>query len=239
MKVLFDGTVLEAPQELLDFCAHAHTAVVSIDMHDGHLSDDPDCPCPAPRAREIVAPINAFHAEARARGIPVIHVRSVLRKGGQDDINGISPAAWRSLVSLSGGEIPNIDEHAIEGTRWTEFATHVAPEDLIVETKRRLSAFYPTDLDFLLRSMGIRRVVFNGGMTDACVLNATFDASNIGYRVAVVGELTRGNSPEMEAAALKIISMSTGVVMTAADVLARWDESAAAPRSGTAALQEA
>jgi len=29
------------------------TAVVSIDMHEGHLSDSPECPCPAPRGRAV------------------------------------------------------------------------------------------------------------------------------------------------------------------------------------------
>ncbi|PWQ88189.1 isochorismatase, partial [Enterococcus faecium] len=33
------------------------TAVVSIDMHEGHLSEDPACPCPAPRGREIVGAV--------------------------------------------------------------------------------------------------------------------------------------------------------------------------------------
>ena len=30
-------------------------------MHRGHLDDSPECPCPAPRAREIIEPINEFH----------------------------------------------------------------------------------------------------------------------------------------------------------------------------------
>jgi hypothetical protein len=47
------------------------SAVVSIDMHQGHLADTPDCPCPAPRARELVAPIDAFHDQARGLGVPI------------------------------------------------------------------------------------------------------------------------------------------------------------------------
>ena len=51
------------------FLDPARAAVVSIDMHEGHLSEDADCPCPAPRAREIVAPIDRFHDACRARGL--------------------------------------------------------------------------------------------------------------------------------------------------------------------------
>jgi hypothetical protein len=44
--------------------------------------------------REIVELIDAFHDRVRALGIPIIAVRSILRRRGTDDIKGIS-AAWR------------------------------------------------------------------------------------------------------------------------------------------------
>ncbi|QPM90002.1 cysteine hydrolase family protein [Pseudooceanicola algae] len=223
MKAIVYGVERDLPDETFgEWVARTDTAVVSIDMHEGHLSTDPMCPCPAPRGREIIAPVNDFHRAARALSVPIIHVRSVLRRTGEDDIKGLHPAAWRTVFPLTVGDIPGMDEHAIQGTRWTEFATEVLDSDLIVETKRRLSPFYPTDLDFLLRSMGIKRVVFNGGMADCCVLNATFDASNLGYRVCVAADLVRGSFPEMEEAALKMVSLHTGVVMNAADILAVW-----------------
>lgn len=227
MKAYVQGNKKVIPEKFSEWCALPATAVVSIDMHLGHLSTDPDCPCPALRGIEIIEPVNAFHRAARACGVPIIHVRSVLRKTGEDDLRGQHPAAWRSLIELHDIKIPNIAEHAIEGTRWTEFATDVLESDLIVQTKRRLSPFYPTDLDFLLRSMGIRRIVFNGGMTDCCVLNATFDASNLGYRICVAADLVRGSGEELEDAALKMISMHTGLVMDSADILAQWSATAA------------
>ena len=36
-----------------DYLNPGKTAIVSIDMHRGHLDPSPQCPCPAPRAREI------------------------------------------------------------------------------------------------------------------------------------------------------------------------------------------
>src|SRR5271157_4818838 len=199
----------------------SRSAVVSIDMHQGHLADTPDCPCPAPRARELVAPIDAFHDEARRLGVPIIHVRTILRKGGVDDIRG-HKAAWRLVFPLYAGQIPNADEHGIEGTRWTEFVTRVEPGDMTVNTKKRLSAFYPTDLDFLLRNLDVRTVVLNGGFTDCCILNAAFDASNLGYNLVVLRDLVRGTNQEMEDAALKIVSLHLGLVLDSADLLDRW-----------------
>ena len=154
MRIYVYGKPQDTREAFEDYLDPAKTAIVSIDMHRGHLDDSPQCPCPAPRARDIVTPIDAFHDGARALGVPIIHVRSVLRRGGVDDIRGIS-SAWRRTFPLYVGEIPNSDAHAIEGSLWTEFVTRVEPDDLIVETKKRLSAFYPTDLDFLLRNMRV------------------------------------------------------------------------------------
>lgn len=203
------------------FFEPARTVVISIDMHEGHLADTPDCPCPAPRARDVVAPIDAFHDDVRALGIPIVHVRTVLRRGGVDDVKG-RKAAWRLVFPLHVGDIPNADEHAIEGSRWTNFCTRVEPDDLIVETKKRLSAFYPTDLDFLLRNLEARTVVLDGGFTDCCVLNAAFEASNLGYNVIVARDLVRGTNAEMEDAALKMVSLHLGLVVDSADLLAEW-----------------
>ena len=215
------GERRELPDGFEDFLDPKRTAIISIDMHQGHLADTPDCPCPAPRARQIVKPIDAFHERTREIGVPIIHVRSVLRKGGVDDARG-GRAAWRRVFPLHVGPIPNSEEHAIEGSRWTEFVTHVDADDLLVETKKRLTPFYPTDLDFLLRNMETRTVVLNGVMTDCCVLNAAFDASNRDYRVIVLRDLVRGTNEEMEEAALKMVSLHLGLVMDADDLIAAW-----------------
>jgi nicotinamidase-related amidase len=204
-----------------DYVDLRHSAVISIDMHQGHLSVSPDCPCPAPRMRDAVPGIDAFHNIARRLGVPVIHVRSTLRKGGVDDLKG-TPAAWRRTFALHVGPIPNSDGHALDGSPWTEFVTQVQDQDLVVSGKKRLSAFYPTDLDLLLRSLGAKIVVLNGGLTDCCVLNTAFDANNLDYRVIVAQDLVRGTDEAMEAAALKMISLHLGLVMDAADIAAAW-----------------
>jgi len=209
------------PQQFADYLDPATTAVISIDMHRGHLDDSPECPCPAPRARDIVAPIDAFHDEVRALGGRIVHVKSTLRPDGVDDIRGI-PSAWRRTFPLHVGDIPNADAHAIEGSPWTEWVTRVEPGDMRVENKRRLSAFYPTDLDFLLRNQRITTVVLDGGFTDCCVLNTAFDANNHNYRVIVLRDLVRGTDPQLEAAALTMVSLHLGLVMASQDLLTQW-----------------
>ena len=227
MDVFVYGKRQALPKGFEEFLTVSDTAVVSIDLHQGHLADTPDCPCPAPRAREVVDGVNRFHAAARELGVPVIHVKSVVRRDGSDDINGIK-SAWRFTFPLYVGPIPNSDQHAIQGTRWTQFVTEVKEGDHVVETKKRLSAFYPTDLDFLLRNMGTKRLVLNGCMTDCCILNTAFEASNLGYRVTVAQDLVRGTNPEMEDAALKMISLHIGLVAESRDLLDEWRRQAGA-----------
>ena len=221
MRIYVYGEAQDTRDRFEDYLDPGKTAIVSIDMHRGHLDDSPDCPCPAPRARDIVAPIDGFHDAARKLGVPIIHVRSVVRRGGEDDTRGI-PSAWRRTFPLHVGEIPNSDGHAIEGSRWTEFVTKVEPSDLVVETKRRLSAFYPTDLDFLLRNMRIESIVLDGGFTDCCILNTAFDASNHNYRVMVARDLVRGTDDNLEKAALAMVSLHLGLVTDSADILNEW-----------------
>lgn len=235
-RVYGEQRPLERDGAFAEWLDPATTAVVSIDMHDGHLSEEPDCPCPAPRGREVVAPIDAFHRSARAVGVPVIHVRSEVRASGVDDVRGV-PSAWRTTFPQWVGPIPGADQHALAGSRWTRFTTEVLPGDEVVSGKKRLSAFYPTDLDFLLRQMGVRTVVLDGIMADCCVLNTAFDANNLSYRVVVLEDLVRGTDEALEAAALAVVSLHLGLVTSSSDLVTAWAAAGAGSgvTSGTAA----
>ncbi len=222
MYAYFYGTKKSLPDSFDDYLDYRDAAVVSIDMHRGHLEDSPECPCPGPRGREVIGTTDEFHRACRAIGIPIIHVKMVLRADGSDDKNGVTPGAWRRLFPMTVGEIPGAPEHNLEGSRWEEFVTEVLPEDLVVNTKKRLSAFYPTDLDFLLRNLGKRVVVITGVFTDCCDLLASFEASNLGYKVVFPGNITRGFSEEMEEAAKKMISLYTGLVVDDDALVAEW-----------------
>ncbi len=236
MRSYVNGELMRLGGAFAPFFDGTHAAVISIDLHRGHLEDDPECPCPAPRARTLVPAVDHFHDRARALGIPVIHVRSILRKGGVDDLLGQS-SAWRLVFPLHVGAISNADAHAIEGSRWTEFVTRVEEGDLIVQTKKRLSAFYPSDLDFLLRNLGVKSVILNGCLADCCVLNSAFEASNLGYRTVVARDLVAGTNATLEDAALRIIAMHVGLVTDAAEILAVWERAAEVPLSAPAVAQ--
>jgi nicotinamidase-related amidase len=113
-------------------------------------------------------------------------------------------------------------EHSWEGTKWLDLMVEEAPGDYYVRTKKRLSAFYPTDMDFLLRQLDVRNLVITGTYTDACDLSTAFDAANRDYRVIVPRDVVAGYSEEAEHAALMIISLHLGLVVDAPALLAEW-----------------
>ena len=82
MYAYFYGSRKPLPDDFDDYLDYHDAAVVSIDMHRGHVEDSPECPCPGPRGREVIEATDEFHRACRALGIPIIHVKMVLRADG-------------------------------------------------------------------------------------------------------------------------------------------------------------
>jgi len=229
-----DGSWKELPaEEVFDLWLDPeHTAVVSIDMHRGHVGPEPELPCPAPRARDRIAAHNVFHSAARELQVPVIHVQHWQRHGGIDDLNSKAHnrrANWRVLYPLFLPENQLTDELNWEGTKWLDLMVEEDPRDYYIRSKKRLSAFYPTDLEFLLRQLDVHNVVLDGTLTDCCVLNSAFDAANRDFRVIVPPDLTAGLSEESEEQALAVIARHLGLVLNAPAVVREWAARREAP----------
>lgn len=82
--------------------------------------------------------------------------------------------------------------HALKGTKGAE----VIPElklnkklDYVVP-KRRYSGFFQTDLDALLRELGVNTVIITGLHTHMCCRHTAADAFQLGYDVVVAKECT-------------------------------------------------
>lgn len=229
-----DRTVL--PPTFDSWLDPERTAVVCIDMHRGHL--ELDATCPAPRAIAKIGAHDVFHREARTLGIPVIMVQHWQRHGGIDDIAAkkrTGRANWRCLYELYLPYNPRMDQHSWEGTKWLDLMVETAPGDLYVRTKKRLSGFYPTDLEFLLRNLDVDNVVLTGTYTDACVLSTAFDAANRDFRVLVPRDVVAGYSEEAENAALLIVSLHLGLVVDSEPLVAEWKGRSLATRSEASA----
>ena len=204
------------------------TAVVCIDMHRGHIGPEEQLSSPSPRARESIPAHDAFHAYCRDLGIPVIMVQHWQRHGGIDDLNSKAfnrKANWRVLVEAQWPANPLMDEHSWEGTKWLDLMVeHDDERDYYVRTKKRLSAFHSTDLEFLLRQLDVYNVVITGCTIDCCNLSTAFDATNRDFRVILPRDVAgwTGAVEEAEHPALLIISLYLGLVVDAPALLAEW-----------------
>jgi biuret amidohydrolase len=201
------------------------TAIACIDMHRGHVGDDAELTLDTPRARARIPAHNIFHRNAREIGVPIIHVQHWQRHGGIDDARSKAVnqgANWRHLYDLYLPPNPLMLEHSWEGTKWLDIMIEEEPNDYYVRTKKRLSAFYPTDFEFLLRQLDVHNLVITGTMTDACDLSTAFDAANRDFRVLIPRDVVAGSSEEAEHAALLCVSLHLGLVVDAPALLAEW-----------------
>lgn len=116
---------------------------------------------------------------ARANKIPVIYVVVGFRKGYPEvSSNNKSFSAFKKNVTMS------LD---------TEEAIHihdaVAPQEHeIVITKKRVSAFIGSDLEVVLRSLNIKRIVLTGISTSGVVLSTVREAADKDYAITILSD---------------------------------------------------
>jgi len=80
-------------------------------------------------------------------------------------------------------------DHAIRGTWGAEIVTELLPEPSDFSlTKRRYSAFFGTELEPLLRELGVDTVILTGVATNGCVRHTAADAFFHGFKVIVVSD---------------------------------------------------
>ena len=124
------------------------------------------------RGKAIVTATAQLLDAARKAGVPVIFCNDAHRKGID-----------RELIIWG--------DHAIAGTPGAEVIPElkVSDRDYVVP-KRRYSGFFQTDLDILLKELGVQTVVMTGLHAHMCVRHTSADAYCLGYDVVVAKEAT-------------------------------------------------
>ena len=113
--------------------------------------------------------------------------------------------------------------HCVLGAPGTEIVAELVPRpDEHLIQKRRYSVFYGTDLDIILRGMGIRTLVLVGMLTNVCVHYTFVDAHQGDYVVRVVTDCVSGSSDEAHHAALEAMRyLQRDAWVTSAELLAQ------------------
>ena len=145
-----------------------HAAVLVVDMLNDFVTGALACD----RGKAIVPATAQLLDAARKAGVPVIFCNDAHIKG----------VDW---------ELKLWGDHAIVGTKGAEVIPELklSEKDYVVP-KRRYSGFFQTDLDILLRELGIDTVIMTGLHAHMCVRHTSADAYQLGYNVVVAKEAT-------------------------------------------------
>jgi len=220
----------------------ARTAVILVDAHRGHLDPEvatmPVAPEDAQRVREALA---RLVQGARALGVMVVHVVMTHRRIPYPGAESMTNPFWRAVEaarqSLTPGRPSTIAGHNLEGSPQAEILPELgpAPTDYVIRTKKRLSAFYGTDLEILLRIHRIETVILAGINTNTCVLCTAFDAFNRDLRVVVAADAVASMYGEdLHIFGLENVARCLGWVLTVDEILAHLRARAAVPAAEAA-----
>lgn len=185
------------------------TALLLIDLQNEVLDPkgtlNEDLPKFLPRLLDATRELVSW---ARQRQVPVIWIRMAFRPGYVDASRSVRGSAMARAGLLQ------------EGSWGAEIVDGVGRQtDDIVITKKRTSAFFQTDLDFVLRGLGISRLVIGGTSTHWAVESTVRDGEALDYDVVVVSDATGSRQAEFHESSLRCISRRFGKVMTAHEAI--------------------
>ncbi len=190
------------PQDLvLDL---ARCALVTVDMQNDFCSPRgwiASLGVDVSPAAALAAPINAVARALRERGAPVIWLnwgvrpdRLNLSPGTQHPFNPRGDGPGLAGKFTGAGGTHRVLEQGSWGARLLD-TLEQADGDIRVD-KHRISGFWDTPLDSILRNLRVDTLLFAGVNTDHCVLGTLMDANFHGYDTVLLEDCTATTSPE-------------------------------------------
>src|ERR1700722_577259 len=178
------------------------TALIVIDMQNDfcakggwvdHLDVDykPD--------RAPIEPLQRLLPVLREADVPVIWVNW----GNRPDLANMPPNQIhlykpKGIGVGLGDPLPGSGAPVLQKDSWAAAVVDELPQephDIKID-KCRISGFWDTPLDSILRNLGIRSILFTGVNTDQCVLHSLTDANFLGYGCILVEDCCGTTSPD-------------------------------------------
>lgn len=126
--------------------------------------------------------------KARIEGVQVIYIPISFA----ENYNEITNTPYGILKGI-------VDNQAFKKTTWgVEIVDALTPQtgEVVIEGKRGLCGFHSTNLDFILRSKGIKNIAIGGFLTNCCVESTMRTAYENGYNVVTLTDCCAGLSIE-------------------------------------------
>jgi nicotinamidase-related amidase len=180
----------------------AKTAILVIDMQNDFCHPDgwlAHIGVDVTPARQPIKPLQILLPALRNTGIPVVWVNW----GNRPDLLNISANLHHVYNPTGEGvglghPLPSNGEKVLMKGSWAAAVVDElphSPSDIRVD-KYRMSGFWDTPLDSILRNLGRTTLLFAGVNADQCVMATLQDANFLGYDCILVKDCTATTSPE-------------------------------------------
>lgn len=194
-------------------------ALVTVDMCRGQL--DPavaTLPLPPENCARVVARTKELLDQLREMGVPIVHAVQKSRDSAEPAANPFWLAITNDPAKKRG---KNLQHNLAYGPGPEVMPELLGPGDFLVDTKKRYSSFYATDLEFLLRSrLGAKTIILAGVNTNTCVQCTAFDATNRDFAVVVASDcVDTMDGEEMHRFALRNIGNALGWVLNNEEIV--------------------
>ncbi|MFJ8165229.1 cysteine hydrolase [Streptomyces sp. NPDC096136] len=194
----------------------AATALLTVECQNGVVGEESALPELAKEARDsgMLDRVAALVDAARGAGVQVVHAVAERRPDGLG-------ANTNARLFRAAGRLP---VRQLTGSRAVEVAAPLTVDarDLVVRRLHGLSPMAGTDLDALLRNLGVRTLVVTGVSSNIAIPNTVFDAVNLGYEVVVPADAIAGVPASCTAEVIRNSLALVASVTTAEALITRW-----------------
>ncbi|MFJ7266981.1 cysteine hydrolase [Streptomyces sp. NPDC099050] len=194
----------------------ATTALLTVECQNGVVGEESALPELAKEARDsgMLDRVAALVEAARGAGVQVLHAVAERRPDGLG-------ANTNARLFRAAGKLP---VRQLTGSRAVQVAAPlaVAEQDLVVRRLHGLSPMAGTDLDALLRNLGVRTLVVTGVSSNIAIPNTVFDAVNLGYQVVVPSDAIAGVPASCTAEVIRNSLSLVAAITTAEVLIAQW-----------------
>lgn len=204
------------PIDLTELLAPAHTAVLTMELQRGVVGDRATIGAlaDAVAAGHVIDHAAQVVGAARAVGARVVHCTAEFRadRAGSGDNSPM-------LRALAKGPA-----HLVAGSPETALVPELGPEpsDVVAARRHGLTPFPGTDLDQILRNLGVTTVVATGVSVNIGITGLVMVAVDLGYRCAVVTDAVAGVPADYTRAVLDHTLAPLATLLTTEQVLATW-----------------
>lgn len=207
--------------KLAGIAAPEHTAIITQECQGAVIGPHAGLAALAEEARREALPnIVRLLPAARAAGVHVVHCLVQRRP------DGLGSNHNAKIFALGRGEVD-----ILPGTPGAALLPELgpAPTDLVLSRWHGVGPMGGTDLDAVLRNLGVSTVVVVGVSLNIAIPNVVMDAVNAAYRVVIPSDAVAGIPTEYGAAMIANTLSLLATITTTDDLLQAWQQAKGSP----------